>query len=263
MARYETELSNHLEGKVKLYRTREERTKMKEESRMNSLKDTWFRAGGYTSTLTVPSTPNGGLAEEVRKSLAKGRQPEQTNTKVIEDGGRSVRVGLIKSDQFPRETCNREDCPLCTGQERGKKGISCDKENIGYEGECARCPAGSFSYIGETSKTGYTRLTQHTAAYRAASTAGLPAPPQHVGDQLTWPKAPKSWMWEHTRDVHQGNVGAKDYNFKVAGRFLKCLYRQVDEDVRMKQFEQKGGELLNSKYEYFMPKSVQPVFRQQ
>ena len=59
------------------------------------------------------------------------------------------------------------------------------------------------------------------------------------------------------------NGGAKDYNFKVAGRFLKCLYRQVDEDVRMKQFEKKGGELLNSKYEYFMPKSVQPVFRQQ
>ena len=85
MARYE------MEGKVKLYRTREERTKMKEESRMNSLKDTWFREGGYTtSTLTVPSTPNGGLAEEVRKNLAKGRQPEQTILRLLTGAGAVV-----------------------------------------------------------------------------------------------------------------------------------------------------------------------------
>ena len=81
------------------------------------------------------------------------------------------------------------------------------------------------------------------------------------------PRAPKSWMWEHTRDNHQGSVGLNggrdDYRFRVAGRFQKCLYRQVDEDVRMQNFEQSGGILLNSKYEYFMPKSVQPVFRQQ
>ena len=74
-------------------------------------------------------------------------------------------------------------------------------------------------------------------------------------------------MWEHTREKHQGNVGPQggevDYNFKVEGAFQKCLYRQVDEDVRMKVYEEKGGELLNSKYEYYMPKSVQPEFRQQ
>ena len=34
-------------------------------------------------------------------------------------------------------------------------------------------------------------------------------------------------------------------------------------DVRMKKYEEKGGEILNSKYEYYMPKSVQPEFRQQ
>ena len=74
-------------------------------------------------------------------------------------------------------------------------------------------------------------------------------------------------MWEHTQEKPQGNVGPQggevDYNFKVEGAFQKCLYRQVDEDVRMKVYEEKGGELLNSKYEYYMPKSVQPEFRQQ
>ena len=59
------------------------------------------------------------------------------------------------------------------------------------------------------------------------------------------------------------NEGRDDYQVKVEGRFQKCLYRQVDEDVRMQLYEASEGELLISKYEYFMPKSVQPVFQQQ
>jgi hypothetical protein len=266
IARYETELSNHVEGKIQLYRSREERIAMKERTKVSSLKDTWFRKGGYTSTLTVPATPDGVLAEVVRKNLEKGRQPSGTKTKVLEDGGRSSRCGLVQSNQFPRQRCSRSDCQLCLQQE-GKR-VMCDKENIGYEGECSRCPARTYAYIGETSKTGYTRLSQHLAAYRAASTARLPAQPDPgvLGYEVR-PKAAKSWMWEHTRDIHAGVVGQSggmgDYKVKVVEKFQKCLYRQVDEDVRMQEFEAGGGVLLNSKYEYFMPKSVQPVFRQQ
>ena len=120
VARYLTEVSNHLEEKTRMYRSREERIKMKEESRISSLKDTWFRTGGYTSTLTVPATPNGLLAEQVRRNLEMGRQPAQTRTKVLEDGGRSVRGGLVRSDQFPREKCDRKDCQLCLqGETKG------------------------------------------------------------------------------------------------------------------------------------------------
>ena len=225
----------------------------------------------------------------------RGRQPDGTKTKVLETGGRSVRGGLVKSNQFPRQSCDREDCQLCNQQGEDIRSIVCDKENVGYQGECTRCPVGSFAYIGETSRTAYTRVGQHLAAYRAASAAKLPAQPQHVAAASdTQPRAPKSWMWKHTQEKHQGNVGPQggeeDYNFKVEGAFQKCLYRQVDEDVRMKVYEEKGGEplnskyeyympksedvrmklyeekggeLLNSKYEYYMPKSVQPEFRQQ
>ena len=74
-------------------------------------------------------------------------------------------------------------------------------------------------------------------------------------------------MWEHTRDVHGGAVGpdsgVNDYKVRVAGKFDKCLQRQVDEDIRMQEFEANGATLLNSKHEYFTPKSVQAVFRQQ
>ena len=74
-------------------------------------------------------------------------------------------------------------------------------------------------------------------------------------------------MWEHVRDHHSGVVGAnngmEDFHVKVTGKFYKCLPRQVDEATRMLECEGGGGTLLNSKYEYYTPKNVQPVFRQQ
>ena len=50
-------------------------------------KDSWFIINGFTSTLTVPVTPTGVLAEKVRANLAKGRLPTGTRTKLKEDGG--------------------------------------------------------------------------------------------------------------------------------------------------------------------------------
>ena len=103
--------------------------------------------------------------------------------------------------------------------------------------------------------TAYTRLNQHLAAYRAAATAREPARPQPPANWFdSRPKAAKSWMWDHTQDFHAGEVGSgggmEDYKVKVAQKFNKCLYRQVDENVCMQEFETIGGVLLNSKYEY-------------
>ena len=175
-------------------------------------------------------------------------------TKVLEDGGASARSGLIKSNQFPREKCEREDCVLCFQQQGESKGLVCDKSNIGYEGKCSRCP-NRCSYIGESSRTGYTRLKEHLRDYRAAAAARLPAQLQQdwvalgVGEGRC--KDVKSFMWEHTRDCHDGvvgqNNGMEDYEVKVTGRFRKCLLRQVDEDIRMQECESGGGKLLNSR----------------
>ena len=163
----------------------------KEQTKASSLKDTWFRSGGYTSTLTVPATPDGLLAKQVRKKLDKERQPAGTKVKVLEDGGRGARRGLVRSNQFPREKCQRLDCQLCF-QADGKRSM-CEKENVGYEGECTRCPPRTNAYIGETSMTGYTRLSQHLAAYRAAAAAREPAQPQPPANGFdSRPKAAKS-----------------------------------------------------------------------
>ena len=80
---------------------------MNEEKKLRNQRDTWFRSGGHTSTLTVPATDNSSLAEIVRKNLEMGRQPKGTKTKVIEDGGKSAKCGIVKYNPFPRQTCER------------------------------------------------------------------------------------------------------------------------------------------------------------
>jgi hypothetical protein len=44
--KYRTDLANHVEGRKTMYRSREERENMKDNTRGSSQKDTWFRAGG-------------------------------------------------------------------------------------------------------------------------------------------------------------------------------------------------------------------------
>ena len=99
------------------------------------------------------------------------------------------------------------------------------------------------------------------ADYRSAARDRLPAQGGvTLGETL---KNVKSWMWEHCRDNHGGvvreNNGINDFRMKVTGRFTKCLDRQVDEDLRMQEFEGGGGVILNSKCEYYTPKSIQPT----
>ena len=57
--------------------------------------------------------------------------------------------------------------------------------------------------------------------------------------------------------------GVEDYMFIVSGAFRKCLDRQVDEGLRILQCENEGGVVLNSKNEWFTPRTVETVFRQQ
>ena len=132
------------------------------------------------------------------------------------------------------------------------------------------------TYVGERSRSAYTRIKEHVDNYRAAATAMLPALQQkenHVmcGKQQCVQQNKckcnvKSWMWEHSRDYHGGvvggNGGVDDYGMKVTKQFIKCLNRQVFEDIRMQACVMKGGTLLNSKNEYYTPKSVQVIYKQ-
>ena len=159
----------------------------------------------------------------------KIRSPAGTLTKVIESGGISSQMNLVKSNQFPKETCLSIDCLPCF--QKGGSKSQCLKNNIGYEGQCSRCEERTV-YIG---KTAYTRIKQHFSNYKVAANAKLPAiPNQRQADNNNVGKRDvKSWMWEHTRYVHGGVVGDLDgkcdFMMKVTGRFRKCLERQVNE----------------------------------
>jgi hypothetical protein len=209
----------------------------------------------------------------VRKNLARGRQPKGTKTKVVEDGGLCSKNVLTKSNQFPRDECGRNECVLCLQREVDKPSVLCVKRNVGYEGKCSRCPT-KHAYIGESSRTAYTRIKEHLTDYRAASAARLPPLDNDSGGGGRGgygvgirKKDVKSWMWEHSRDCHGGGIGENggiaDYEFKVTAVFKKCLDRQIDEGLRITAFESLGGVLLNSQNEFFTPKIVLPVFRQQ
>ena len=232
---------------------------------MFNKKDNWFRRGGATSTLCVPPTPGRELARMIEEKLKEGRQPDATRTKVIESNGVSASMGVVRTNQFPREVCHREDCAICIQVDGEAENTHCDKSSVGYEGDCVRCIDSVWKYVGETSRTGYTRMKEHLSDYRAASAARLPPLPSSdtTPDRK---QIVKSWMWEHTRDVHGGQVGARegigDYKFRVKQRFRKCLERQVNEDIRMQHYKKDGCMLLNSKNEWYMPKSVEPIFRQ-
>ena len=105
--------------------------------------------------------------------------------------------------------------------------------NVGYQAECSRCEE-PFAYIGETSRTSYTRFREHFSNYRSAARAKLPALPQANGGELQ--ARVKSFMWEHTRDFHEGQVGEMgfmgDFKASVVEKFSKCLPRQVNEDIK-------------------------------
>ena len=122
----------------------------------------------------MPVTPNGMLAESIRENLKKSRQPTGTKTLVMEDGRIGEQRGLTKSNQFTGNKCEHSDCLLCLQGEKQGGGTKCDRSNVGYdyEGLCTRCPE-VHAYMGETSRTAYTRFSEHLRNYRAAAAARL------------------------------------------------------------------------------------------
>ena len=168
----------------------------------------------------------------------------------------------------------------------------CYKPSVGYLYTCSRCeverqhqldagtPVGSttsYRYIGETSRTAYTRHLQHIDKYRRKVAEG------NVRNAVQLEEDDDrggTFMWSHTRDHHGGvpgqDSGKKDYSLEVEGTFQDTMTRQVDEAVRMGQCG--WGEdvlrrtsniqpapkckLMNSKNEWFKPKIVETVFRQ-
>ena len=228
----------------------------------------WFRrVGDYTTTLTVPATPGEELLKIVRKVM-ETNNPQGCRTLVIQDGGKSVKSDVVRSNPFCRDSCGREDCLLDLTSGGKGCGDQCWSEGAAYSATCTRCRSYQVevelkelkdvvdqAYIGETGRSIFTRSGQHLSDYRS-----------HVNGR----KPVESWMWQHTVSHHNGVVGemggAKDYSWNLHGTFTKPLERQVDEMVRLLIAESCGlGALggrgwggktvtLNSRGEYYRPR---------
>ena len=241
----------------------QEREEFKDSKSGNMTSDNWFRAGGYTSIVWVPATPDGILATQVQKDLATTRAPKGTKVKVLQKGGRVASRQLMRTNAYPKAHCNRDKCVLC--KQEGDAGCMgrCWEGPCGYAGLCTRCPADDLRsgvepnkvkqsvYHGETSKTAYGRIKEHMEGYLS--------------------KQPGNWMWDHTSDEHEGVIGTTDYSFSITGTFRDPTTRITDEAIRIRREEQGklhtgGGEgpvvILNSKNEFYTAKDVRVNFTQ-
>ena len=244
-------LSFREEGK-EVYRSKDEKKAQVQARGGKQDKGDWFKQLGYQNTLVLPATVGGVLGNNVKKKqllkqIRRGGAPYGFKTMIREDGGKSIKGDLVRTNPFPVDNCSRRGCLVCSSDKgRGR----CWKSNCVYQIVCNRSPCNQDhnvkqSYIGETSRTAFTRGNQHIILYRG--------------------KKDNSFMWRHTLEEHGGVIGSgggiTDYSMECLSTFKKPLTRILEEAVRIqRQSEDPKTISLNSKMEYFGSEYVRTVF---
>ena len=176
VARYSTSLRNHRWGRVRMYRSREEREEQREEQGGKTTASDWMRKSGATTIINVSATKDNKLALAIEQALASCPAPKDTVTKVQERPGRSVRQILVRGNPFPRATCGRKYCPW-VGRGEECKG-ACYREGVGYLASCKLCSKEQRdqgveeeevehrAYLGESHRSLPFRLQRHHNDYR-------------------------------------------------------------------------------------------------
>ena len=113
---------------------------------------------------------------------------------------------------------------------------------------------GRYLYHGESNRTIVAREEEHIQAYNA--------------------KKSESWMWSHTKECHNSEIGPdkgrRDFTFEPIKSFPDAFTRIIDESVRLSREEREvantGGNgkyvCMNRKGEYFVTKEVRQEFHQ-
>ena len=226
-----------------MWRTREESIRQLAERGGRNNKTGWFEKLGYKNTINMPASLNGELMEKVSRALKNSTAPMGFKTLVMEDGGRSKKSDIVRSNPFPVEGgCERLNCVMCSIEpSKGKCWVS----NCVYTIVCNRSPCidgGALpTYVGETSRSIKTRGDQHMTLYRN--------------------KKDNSFLWKHTKEEHQGVIGQNDYKMVPLERCKEPLGRVLTEAVHIQKNEEDPKTIsLNSKMEYFGSEMVRPSF---
>ena len=221
-ARYSNILAKVTRGERPLYRSA---AWMKERRGVEKVKKRKGWHGGADTVLFVQSTPN----EILRKELQGQMDKLGMKVKVVEKGGRSLKSLLQCSDVEPSPRCKFDDCVVFRTEAKGQ----CCMENVGYLVWCKECELQGVRTVmhGETGRCARLRCGEHERALLAKKNSNL---------------------WEHARDVHNGEK--VEYGYKVDKAFKNdVLARQLDEAIRIAG---EGGNLLNDKFEWVRPAGV-------
>ena len=140
--------------------------------------------------------------------------------KVVEKAGIAIKKLLQRSDPFKSRKCEREDCSVCREDGKGP----CDRQSVTYDVKCAEC---NDIYIGETSRSEYTRGKEHMTSLAK--------------------KEERSALWKHYKEKH--NREMQKFEMNVTGSYSNdAMLRQISEGVRIDQVPE--GSLMNSKNEW-------------
>ena len=173
----------------------------------------------------VPATPESQLKDRYVREI----KDAGFKIKVVEQSGITLKRMLQRSDPFLEKNCRNINCLVCS---TGGKG-SCCSTCVTYELVCQVC---HHKYIGETSRSAYTRGKEHLRALEQ------------------WEEG--SVMWRQSLDKHGGDVPG--FTMNVTGMFQNdATLRQITESVRINQVNE--GHLTNTKGEwsYFrIPRAV-------
>ena len=254
LAKYHSTVTNYVIFGRPLFRSKEERRSLPKKD-----KSDWFRDDGTTATLAVPTTEGSTLAKTLRKTLIDFPGPKGTKVRIVETPGPPIQQGISINNPFKLDTCGRTNCPFNTHGENCKE--RCRIERIVYRAICTRCTETEHCYEGETSRTLLTRSLQHFNEYKQAARSNSIRDSNR--DELS------SWMWEHVRDKHEGNLNLQnhllDFKFTVISSHKDAMERQIKEAIRIKSAiggtvkksdsskEKSKVICLNRKGEYFAP----------
>ena len=136
--------------------------RQQKDSKLGQSTNTWFLRGGTTCTLTVQCTPGSKLKTLVCNRIGSRPGPGGGLTRVIEESGESVMLGLKKSDPFSDNVCPFPN--KCSTDSK----TDCTRSRCIYEIQCNICmdaiPGKRTVYTGTTGCSLHKRLGEHMSA---------------------------------------------------------------------------------------------------
>ena len=208
-------------------------------------KNSWYKAGGYSTVIFCPYTPNGELAQRWRQIEARGAETRGWRFRVVERAGRQVRSLLCRNPWAGQ--C--ED-PRCAIHTTGGKG-NCNRPGCTYKVQCLACKVRGPDQVPEAEEQDGERPGQgevgvpcvslyHGQSGYSAKTRGL----DHEQDMKA--KRQTNAMVRHNILYHLGRQ--VDYQMSVVSLHSDPISRLCREGVDIIA----GGQdiLLNSKEEF-------------